>query len=188
MRISLPVRRSVSTVVASAVVLGASLLGASSAHADTRYTWSINDKTIQFANGLCLDITGAVYSVGTQLEQWDCNGNAAQRFNLVWTGDLGGHYQVQSAQSPGLCLNDWEGNHRSGDTIRLYYCGTTNPDSAWDLFETPRGFVLEDHRNSGQGANSLALNMAGGDGRGYKGILYPYIAYVSNEMFGLINN
>jgi hypothetical protein len=34
-------------------------------------------------SGKCLDVPGASAANGVQLQQWDCNGTAAQAFRLV---------------------------------------------------------------------------------------------------------
>jgi hypothetical protein len=36
-------------------------------------------------SGLCLDTPGASTAAGTQLQQWTCNGSAAQAFQIVGT-------------------------------------------------------------------------------------------------------
>jgi hypothetical protein len=84
--------------------------------------------------GNCADVAGASTSNGAQIDEWDCNGSNAQKFQAVDLG--GGYYQLKNTNS-GLCIDIYGGStaptgNANGTKIQQYTCKTSNYDNqAW---------------------------------------------------------
>ncbi len=85
--------------------------------ADGRYTV----KAVH--SGKCLDVPNSSTSNGTQLQQWSCNGSAAQQFDFLYVGD--GQYEIINANS-GKCLDLYYGYTYNGTNIEQYTCNQGN--------------------------------------------------------------
>jgi non-reducing end alpha-L-arabinofuranosidase len=67
-----------------------------------------------------MDITGASYSNGTDIEWWTCNGGANQQWAAESNGTI-----VNPAS--GMCLDDPDWNVTNGTQLDLWACnGGTN--------------------------------------------------------------
>ncbi|KAJ3314021.1 hypothetical protein HDU76_002500 [Blyttiomyces sp. JEL0837] len=53
-----------------------------------------------------------------------CNNAASQKWSLQYTTLHGGGYDVINVQAKGMCLNDYYGQSKQGDVIRLNDCAT----------------------------------------------------------------
>ena len=72
-------------------------------------------------NGLCLDVPGADFQPGANLQTYACNGSAAQRFEQTPAGEL---------MIGGLCVDALGGMGHNGDRVGLWQC-TGGPNQRW---------------------------------------------------------
>jgi len=73
---------------------------------------------IQAGTGLCLDVDAAGVSNGTNIQQWGCNGTAAQNWQLL---PAGGGYMIRSDRS-GKCLDVDGGSTAIGANVQQWEC------------------------------------------------------------------
>ncbi|KUJ84512.1 hypothetical protein AWR36_002230 [Microbulbifer flavimaris] len=70
-------------------------------------------------SGLCLDVPYSSTSNGKQLQQWSCNGTAAQQFDFIYAG--GGEYEIINANS-GKCVDIYRSYTSNGTDVQQYSC------------------------------------------------------------------
>jgi len=70
----------------------------------------------------CLDVNAAGTANGTKIQQWTCNGSAAQSFTLEDRG--GGNYRVRNGNS-NKCLDVTGSGTASGTKVQLWTCGSS---------------------------------------------------------------
>ncbi|SDJ51790.1 lipase [Microbulbifer yueqingensis] len=70
-------------------------------------------------SGLCLDVPFSSTSNGKQLQQWSCNGTAAQQFDFVYAG--AGRYEIINVNS-GKCVDIYRGYTSNGTDVQQYSC------------------------------------------------------------------
>ncbi|MCC0097479.1 MULTISPECIES: RICIN domain-containing protein [Streptomyces] len=125
------------------------------------------DVTINIADGYCLDIPNSNAFNGQVVQQWQCNGTNAQRWNIL---DFGAsHFKIQSVAWPQFCLNNWSGGNTQGDYIKLYN-NCDSPDAAFNIVGTDFGNYI---RFQPMKATSNCVNMWGGQVQGAVARLYP---------------
>ena len=83
---------------------------------------------VDFDN-MCLDVNGAKFVNGTQVQIWGCNTSAAQEFKLVTNGD--GSYGFSVAADT-MYLDVKGGKFSSGTQIQIYQKNGTNAQK-WEL-------------------------------------------------------
>ena len=74
-------------------------------------------------SGKCLDVPNAVTTNGTQLQQWTCNGLAAQSFQFRPVAGLAGTYNVVNTGN-GLCLDVSSASTADGATVVQWTCSS----------------------------------------------------------------
>ncbi|MFB6840628.1 RICIN domain-containing protein [Streptomyces sp. NPDC056361] len=127
-------RKRVAAAISGAALIATGLT-ASPASADTGYY------SIEIYNHLCWDVPNSNAYVGAQVQQWGCNGTDAQHWS--WRQVDATHYEIRSALNPDLCLNNWEGGDTIGNHIKLYYCGSSNPDRVFNFVRTGQHSQLQ---------------------------------------------
>ena len=73
------------------------------------------------ASGRCVDVSGASYADGTQIQIWDCNGTGAQQWTVPDAGQTG---TITNATS-GMCLDLSNDDPSDGTAIDLWDCNGT---------------------------------------------------------------
>ena len=72
---------------------------------------------VDVGSGRCLDVTGNSGANGAQLQVWDCNGGANQKFRLNSNGSITATRSglcpdvANQATANGTAVNTWHGNH-----------------------------------------------------------------------------
>lgn len=77
---------------------------------------------VRQGSGKCLDVDGAGRANGTKIQQWACNGTAAQRFVLEDRGS--GNYRLRNPNSD-KCLDVAAGGTANGTKIQLWTCSSS---------------------------------------------------------------
>jgi hypothetical protein len=77
-------------------------------------------------SGKCIDINGAGTADGTNIQQWTCNGTAAQAFRVE---DLGGGSARLVNPSSGKCMDVSGNGTADGTNIQLWTCNGTGAQS-----------------------------------------------------------
>lgn len=72
----------------------------------------------------CLDASGT--TSGSAAELWACNGSTAQSWKVVADSSPSGYYQLQPANSTGLCLDVSGAGTANGTAVQVYTCNNTN--------------------------------------------------------------
>ncbi len=94
-------------------------------------------------SGKCLDVSGSGTANGTNIQQWNCNGTNAQKFQTVAT--TGNHFKLV-AQNSNKCVDVSGSGTGEGVNIQLWNCNGT---SAQDFrFESSNGQFRMVNRNS----------------------------------------
>jgi hypothetical protein len=70
-------------------------------------------------SGLCMDVAGASMDNGAQIQQYACNGSAAQSFTLDPRGN--GQYRIVSSRS-GKCIDVPSGDKNNGTILQQWDC------------------------------------------------------------------
>ncbi|WP_346836715.1 RICIN domain-containing protein [Microbulbifer sp. SAOS-129_SWC] len=70
-------------------------------------------------SGLCLDVPSSSTANGKQLQQWGCNGTAAQQFDFIYAGS--GQYEVINVNS-GKCIDIYWSQTGNGTPVQQYSC------------------------------------------------------------------
>ncbi|MFC4640398.1 RICIN domain-containing protein [Deinococcus hohokamensis] len=112
-------------------------------------------RLVNESSGLCLDVQNGVASAAAQLQQWGCNGQAAQNFRLESSSD--GFYRLRTVLgSQDHCLDIVNGSSTPGTDVRLWPCNGLSAQN-WHLEDMGGGF----HRLIGQ-QSRLALDNVNG--------------------------
>ncbi|GIF62232.1 hypothetical protein Ais01nite_02670 [Asanoa ishikariensis] len=77
---------------------------------------------------LCLGVTGT--QVGSPLLVQSCNGNALQRFHIVWGGRGGGMREIRSVVD-GRCIDVSYSQYQPGTTLWLWGCRNFDAPQRW---------------------------------------------------------
>ncbi len=108
-------------------------------------------------SGKCLDVAASGTNNGTNIQQWTCNGTAAQKFRAVAT--VAGHYKLV-AENSGKCVDVAGSGTGDGVNIQLWQCNGTG---AQDFrFENSNGHQRIVNRNSGKCVDVAWGNTADG--------------------------
>lgn len=108
-------------------------------------------RLVSVMSGLCLDVAGGATEAGANVQQWTCNGSAAQRWTISRDGDV---VTLRSAVS-GMCLTVARGSTTPGTNVEQQPCGGAGQE--WKL----RGVGL-DHYTFVQKGSDTCLDVAGG--------------------------
>jgi hypothetical protein len=73
-------------------------------------------------SSLCLDVPGSATGNGVQLQQYTCNGTAAQQFDVYYVGNS--RYEVRNVNS-GRCVDLYSGWTVNGTAVQQYDCNQT---------------------------------------------------------------
>jgi predicted chitinase len=116
--------------------------------------------------GNCVDVAGASLVNQAKVQEWDCNGTAAQSFVAEDMG--GGYFRLKNTNS-GKCLNIYGGvidaahsksGNQDGSLVQQYTCGTGD-NNEW-RFVASNGFsAIVSKLHSGDGVNRC-LDVIGG--------------------------
>lgn len=99
---------------------------------------------VRQGSGKCLDVNGGGRTNGTKIQQWSCNGSAAQSFTLEDRGS--GNYRLRNPSSD-KCLDVKNGGTANGTKIQLYTCSTSG-NQQFKPQELAGGFVRLRHTGS----------------------------------------
>lgn len=91
--------------------------GSTAPVADGRYLMRV------MHSSLCLDVTNSGTGNGVQLQQYTCNGTAAQQFDVTYVG--GSRYEVRNVNS-GRCVDLYSAWSFNGVDVQQYDCNQTN--------------------------------------------------------------
>ncbi|WP_221088255.1 arabinan endo-1,5-alpha-L-arabinosidase [Deinococcus aquaedulcis] len=95
-------------------------------------------RLVNQTSNLCLDVQNGVASPAAQLQQWGCNGQAAQNFRLEAAGD--GVYRLRSVLgAQDHCLDVANGGTTPGTDVRLWPCNGLGAQQ-WMLEDMGGGF------------------------------------------------
>jgi len=75
----------------------------------------------------CLDVRGAIFSDGTVVQIYDCNGTAAQR----WVTTKGGAPTRVQLAGTNFCLDAGSNSPNSGSTTKIRPCVDNSPAQTW---------------------------------------------------------
>jgi hypothetical protein len=93
---------------------------ATAAAFDRDHQWTVNaDQSIRTL-GRCLDIINNGNTAGANLQIWDCNGHAGQKWVPQSNGSL-------LNPGSGLCLDDPSGNTANGTQLQIWTCNGLTP-------------------------------------------------------------
>jgi hypothetical protein len=95
-------------------------------------------------SGLCLDIPTSSTTNGVQLQQWQCNGTNAQRFDIISVG--GGYFRIINVNSR-KALDVRDASQNNGAAIQQ-----------WDYYGTPQQLFRVDMRGLGRFSISSRLS------------------------------
>ncbi|WP_035738229.1 RICIN domain-containing protein [Glycomyces arizonensis] len=115
------------------------------------------------ASGKCLDVPESSTAQGTQLNIWDCNGQA----NQTWTHTASGELSVYTGQSR-MCLDAYEGQTTAGTPVIIWPCNgqsnqrwTFNGDGT--VVGQQSGLCLDvEEASTANGARAILWNCHGG--------------------------
>jgi hypothetical protein len=95
----------------------------------------------------CIDVVGGGTANGTGVQQWDCNGNFQQRFDIR---PVGGNYQIRPLHSLTLCL-DVPGSSVTTVNLIMYQCNLPpTANQLWQFQQVDRfHFDMRPSHNSG---------------------------------------
>jgi predicted alpha-1,6-mannanase (GH76 family) len=80
-------------------------------------------------SGYCLDNTGDSSSNGNPIQIWQCNGDAAQQWELIPDSNgIAGDYMLENGN--GKCLDDPDDSTTDGTKVQLWTC-LGNPNQEW---------------------------------------------------------
>lgn len=117
--------------------------------------------------GNCLDVYGLATADKAPIDEWDCNGSAAQKFVSVDVG--GGYYQLKNTNS-GKCLNVYSGGldathastgNQDGSLIQQYTCNTGD-NNYWKLVPYNGYYQIVSKLHTGDG-KYRCIDIRGGD-------------------------
>jgi hypothetical protein len=103
----------------------------------------VNERFVQFVNnasGLCLDITGATMTNGTNVVLWYCNGENNQKWYLE-----AGSGQIHSLQDPRYCLDN-SSVFENGANIMIWSCYGGDPQRFVENGDGSFGMVIDPHQ------------------------------------------
>ncbi|MCU7823619.1 RICIN domain-containing protein [Kitasatospora sp. DSM 101779] len=110
------------------------------------------------SSGKCLGVYGMSTDNGTDAVQWDCNGNADQRWSYSGVG--GGYYTITNANS-GKCLGVYGMDRKNGAVAVQWDCNG-NADQQWYIDSVGNGAAHLINRNSGKCLGVYGGNTANG--------------------------
>jgi hypothetical protein len=113
---------------------------------------------VRKGSGKCLDVNEASSTNGTKIQQWGCNGSAAQKFKLEDRG--GGNYRLRN-QGTNKCLDVKGGGTANGTKVQLWSCNTGS-NQKFKVQDAGDGYVRLRHPASNK---CLDVN-GGGNGDG----------------------
>lgn len=107
------------------------------AELDTRKNYEM----IMWHSKKCLDVDGASKEDGTNVVQWECNGQAHQRWQFVKKGR---HYRVQARHS-GKCLSLEDASKENGVNLVQSACDDKEEKQRWMVVDRENGhyYTLE---------------------------------------------
>ena len=111
-------------------------------------------------SGQCMDVEFAGTSDGTEIQQWNCNSSAAQKFTLSKTSD--GYYHVIT-KAAGKCLDVSGGSLVDGGKIQEWTC-TYADNQKFSLVAQGDGTYSLKGKQSGKCLDLFAYNMTEGTG------------------------
>lgn len=114
--------------------------GSTAPVADGRYLMRVSH------SNLCLDVPNSSTANGTNLQQYSCNGTAAQQFDVTYIG--GSRYEVRNVNS-GRCVDLYSAWTVNGTAVQQYDCNQTDAQR-WTINGVGDGTV--------QFASALDLN------------------------------
>lgn len=104
-------------------------------------------------SGKCLDVAGAGFNNGANVQQWDCHNGANQFWTLT---DKGGGYYLITAKHSGKCLDVAGVSRDQGANVHQWDChGGDN--QLWSIIPQGGGYYLITAKHSGK-----CLDVAGG--------------------------
>jgi len=104
--------------------------------------------------GSCLDVSGASTANGAQIQEWGCNGTAAQAFSVKDTG--GGTFNLVNPNS-GKCVDVNARGTANGTKIQLWDCNGS-PAQTFTSPDAGNGFNYFVNPNSGKCLDVAASN------------------------------
>jgi hypothetical protein len=132
----------------------------SAAEAATNGTGNIRN----LGSGKCLDMTNGSLARGTPPQQWTCNNNLQQYWQVTIVA--GGYFRIKNAKS-GLCLSVLNNDPNVGGEIIQWTCESTNVFEQWKDYSLGGGFTYL--LNRGACANVCAMHPSGsGNANGLK--------------------
>ncbi|MFF0219920.1 RICIN domain-containing protein [Streptomyces vinaceus] len=121
-------RKRIAAAISGAALIATGLAASPASAVETQY------EHVVMHNNLCWDVPNSNAYAGAQVQQYGCNGTAAQKWS--WRQVDATHYEVRTALNPGLCLNNWEGGDKVGNHIKLYPCDASNADRLVNFVRT----------------------------------------------------
>ncbi len=109
-------------------------------------------------SGKCLDINGAGTADGTKVQEWTCNGSAAQTFHKVAVAN--GNYQIVNDNS-NKCVDITAAGTADGTKAQLYDCNGTGAQS-FSIVDVGGGNSKLVNTNSGKCLDISASGTADG--------------------------
>jgi hypothetical protein len=106
----------------------------------------------------CLDVDAAGTANGTRIQQWSCNGTAAQRFTIEDRGN--GNYRLRNTGSD-KCLDVTAGGTSNGTRIQQWSC-TTGSNQRFRIEDQGGGYFRLRHPGSGKCVDVNAASNADG--------------------------
>jgi hypothetical protein len=102
------------------------------------------DEFVNWNSGGCLDVHESGTGNFTNVDQYQCNGTAAQKFFLVQTGTLNSIPVVELVNwNSDKCVEVYESQTQNGANVDQYQCNSTNTQ-AWLFTQSYDGSIWKD--------------------------------------------
>jgi chitinase len=159
---SIPLRCNRSPAIILLGLIAAAGCSPSGAAPEGEGTSSLTAATYQLVAGVgtnkCLDVAAGGSSDGTLIQEWDCNGTAAQAFRV---DDLGGGLSRLVNPTNGKCVDVAAAGTANGTQIQLWDCNGTGAQS-FHVNDAAGGAVTLVNSNSGKCVDVSAQGTANG--------------------------
>ena len=101
----------------------------------TFWFWPLGNHVYEItviSSGKCLDVADGYTGDGGVLQEWACNGNPQQRFELLPIEGQEPWYALRPQQAPSKCIDDLGGNANNGAGIGQWSCDW-NGNQQWEV-------------------------------------------------------
>jgi hypothetical protein len=113
-------RKALASGIATAAALMTTVFTGGPASADTTNVELFAIVGPPSGQAMCMDVFGGLTANGTGVRTWQCNGTAAQRWNVIESGS--------TIRNQGKCLHARNGGTANGTPLELWTCNGTGAE------------------------------------------------------------